>query len=91
MSPRQQPPKYHRDAEFNDPIVRCDSCAKIVKLVAIRQLGTCPHCGNRRIRNVLTLTSDEMDQVRAWGIDPDWIALFEGVEYSHSSGEVVNG
>jgi hypothetical protein len=46
----------------------------------LRKQGMCV-CGNRRVKNVLTLRGqEEMDQIAAWGIDPEWMALFEEVD-----------
>lgn len=64
--------------DFPDPIVRCDSCADIVHRQHIHQFGCCPNCGNRRFRNVLILKETEMEKLRDDGIDPEFLALFEG-------------
>ena len=65
---------------FSDPVVRCDSCRALILRSSIHTLGLCPKCGNRRIRNVLVLSTEEMFQLKQWGIDPKFIALFEEVE-----------
>lgn len=65
---------------FPDPIVRCDSCQAIVHRRHIHKMGCCPECGNRRFRNVLTLKSKEMERLKKEGIDPEFLALFEGVK-----------
>lgn len=72
--------KYSKDGEFQEPIVRCDSCAKLVLVASIKKMGMCPLCSNGRFRNVRTLTDEEMIKVKEWNIDPEWIALWEPVE-----------
>ena len=74
------PKKYDTEGPFDDPIVRCCDCSKIVTRVAIKKFGSCPHCGNRRVRNVLAMTEEEMNKLKDQGVDPVFIALFEGVE-----------
>ena len=72
-------PNYDKDGPFGDPIVRCTECQKIVYRDTIKVMGMCS-CGNRRVRNVLTLSEDEMADLKEKGIDPEFLALFEGVE-----------
>ena len=67
--------KYDKDAPFNDPVVRCDSCNKIIKLETLKDLGMCP-CGNRKIRNLQTFSKEEEAQMLEWGVDPTFLALF---------------
>jgi len=72
--------KYDKDNKvFHDPVVRCTDCAKIVLRETIWEHGMCLKCGNRRMRNVLTLSSEEMEALKRENIDPEFIALFEGV------------
>ncbi len=72
--------KYSKDGPFADPLVRCDSCARIITQASMKKSGMCEHCGNRRIRNVQSLTEEEMDFWKQKDIDPDFFALFEAVE-----------
>jgi hypothetical protein len=73
-------PKYHKDRPFEDPVLRCDACQELMRAEVLRKQGMCV-CGNRRVKNVLTLRGqEEMDQIAAWGIDPEWMALFEEVD-----------
>ena len=70
--------KYGRDAKvFSDPVVRCDSCTKLILTEAIHTLGKCPHCGNRRIRNVLLFTEPELAWMKKHEVDPEFLAIFE--------------
>ena len=71
--------KYSKDGAFNDPVVRCDSCGKIVNMIALKEMGCCPYCGNRKVRNVMQFTGEELDKMREWKIDPEFVALFEQV------------
>ena len=89
--------KYHKDKPFMDPVLRCDSCSRIVLRSKVHELGMCT-CGNRRVRNVLTLESDpeqspsgfdEVARVKQWveekKVDPDWLEIFS--EGGESDGE----
>ena len=75
----QSAPKYSKDAPFEDPIIRCDSCQAIFLREKIHKFGCCPECGNRRVRNVLVMKPDEFRKVKEMGIDPEFLALFEEV------------
>lgn len=60
---------------FTDPVVRCTECQRLITRKEIQEVGGCPDCGCRRIRNVLTLKPEEMDSVKKdW---PEFAALFE--------------
>jgi Zn finger protein HypA/HybF involved in hydrogenase expression len=74
--------KYNPDnkTDFPDPVIRCDSCQKLIKRTDIHTLGKCRHCGSKKMRNVLVFSEDEMIMLKNWKIDPDFLALFEGVE-----------
>ncbi len=69
--------KYDKDAEFADPVVRCDSCSIIIRTETLKKLGMC-ECGNRKIRTLQIFNEAEKAQMIEWGIDPAFIALFEG-------------
>lgn len=73
-------PKYSKDAPFTDPVVRCDSCIKLVKTASVQKHGCCTHCGNRRVRAINLMTEAELTEVKTWNIDPEWLALFEVVD-----------
>jgi predicted RNA-binding Zn-ribbon protein involved in translation (DUF1610 family) len=72
--------KYSKDGEFTDPIVRCTECQGIIFREKLQTIGMCPKCGNRRVRNVLTMNEKELAFVKEKGIDPDFLKLFEMVE-----------
>jgi len=71
--------KYSPDnLEFADPVVRCCDCSSLIIRKALQTEGGCPKCGNKRVRNVLTLSKEEMGKLRGReDIDPDFLALFE--------------
>lgn len=61
-----------------DPILRCDSCQKLMRIETLHKLGTCSNCGNKRMRNVTIFNDDERAQMIAWGHE-DFVAQFEEV------------
>ena len=65
------------NGDFKDPVVRCDSCQKLLLVTDLHKTGCCRHCGNRRVRNLTVFNDDERKQMEAWKIDPEFIALFE--------------
>lgn len=67
--------KYDKDAAFADPVVRCDSCNTIILVETLKKLGMCK-CGNRKVRNLQIMDDKEFEQMKAWGVDPDFLALF---------------
>jgi len=69
--------RYHKDGPFLEPVVRCDSCAKLCLVEQLKTVGCCPSCGNTRVRNVRTISDIEIADMKARGVDPEWIALFE--------------
>lgn len=67
---------YGKDGDFNDPVVRCDSCQKLLRMERLRDRGKCT-CGARKVRNVQSFTAEERGKMDGWGIDPAFIALFQ--------------
>ena len=67
---------YSKDGPFNDPVVRCDKCSRILQLAQIKKEGQCPHCGSKRIGSLQTFNDEELAQMKRWGVDEDFIALF---------------
>lgn len=63
---------------FTDPVVRCDSCVKIIRGDSLRSLGACPNCGNKRVRNLTIFNLEEYEQIKAWGYK-DFLEEFEVV------------
>ena len=69
--------KYDPKGPFNDPVVRCDACQKLLLRAGLTKIGCCEHCGNRRVRNLTVFNEKELEQMKAWNVDPEFIALFE--------------
>jgi len=74
---------------FNDPIVRCEGCAKLVHRKYISKIGGCNHCGNKRFKSLRGLTGDEFKAIsegtydfsmKSYTIDPDYLEMFEETE-----------
>jgi NAD-dependent SIR2 family protein deacetylase len=62
-----------------EPVLRCDSCHILIRVSTIHKIGSCPDCGNRRMRNLLVLKNEqEMQQIKDWGFH-DLAAKFEEV------------
>lgn len=72
--------KYSDDGPFQDPVVRCDSCTKLMLTADLKKHGMCPHCGNRRVRKVLQYSPAELEWMETENVDPEFLALFEGAE-----------
>jgi hypothetical protein len=76
---------------FNDPLVRCYDCGKLVHRLWIAKFAGCSHCGSRKFRNIQAFTEEELVQVvngtfpfglrkEEWyPVDPDFMVLFERV------------
>ena len=75
--------KYSKDGPFNEPLVRCDSCAELILTSDLRKRGMC-ECGNTRVRNVLTVKEKEMPILQKLAddgkLDPDWLTMWEAKE-----------
>lgn len=74
---------------FNDPIVRCDACNRIVHRVYISHRAGCNSCGNKRFRSLTGLSQEEFTALengtydlglKSYTIDPDYLSLFEDCE-----------
>ena len=72
--------KYDKDAAFEDPVLRCDSCSSILLASDLREKGRCRECGNRKVRNLQVFNEEERQQMIDWNIDPKFIELFEVTE-----------
>ncbi len=64
---------------FKDPVVRCDSCAKLVLVETIHKNKMCNHCGNLRFRIVSNFSEVELEKMKEKNIDPKFLALFKEV------------
>ena len=70
--------KYGKEDGFNDPVVRCCDCSLMFSRKKLRDSGGCPKCGNKRVRNCLALSGEEMQTLKDKNYDPEFLALFEG-------------
>jgi len=59
-----------------DPVVRCDSCGKIVLRANLEKIGMADCCGNRRVKKMSTFNDAEEAQMVEWGVDKDFLVLF---------------
>lgn len=74
-------PKYSRDAPFEDPVVRCDSCQTLLLCTELRKLGRCAKCGGHKVRNVFSFSEGEWKIMKEeWQVDPEFLKLFEPIE-----------
>lgn len=72
-----QTAKYSKDGPFTDPVVRCDSCHKLLNVGKLKEVGRC-YCGCRRVRNVFSFDAKERQIMEnEWQIDPEFLTLFE--------------
>ena len=62
---------------FNDPVVRCNECQKLLRREELAKIGNCKLCGSKSVKEVLTFNSREQKLMRKWGVDEDFLALFE--------------
>ena len=68
--------KYGYTGNFNDPVVRCDSCQRLLLMRDLVKTGRC-WCGNRQVRNIFRFTLFEYLKMRfVWRVDRDWLGLF---------------
>lgn len=67
---------YSKDDPFHDPVVRCDSCKQLLFVADLKKTGKC-ECGNRKVRNVLSLSFWEIVRAKTRKIDPEFLRLFE--------------
>ena len=69
-------PKYHKDSPFTDPVVRCDSCARMILLTELKAHGVCS-CGNRKVRNLMAFSFREWLKLKFWWrVDPKFLEEF---------------
>jgi len=72
--------RYSNDGPFDDPVIRCTECQHLIFRGEIEKFGSCPKCSSRRMRNVLNMSGEEMEMLRAKQIDENFLKLFEGVQ-----------
>ena len=52
-----------------DPVLRCDSCQKLVSVKSIHQIGVCKGCGNKRFRAITTIDDIELKELKDMGYE----------------------
>ena len=62
--------------EFDDPVLRCDSCQALLQRTELHKFGACHKCGNKRMRNVQFLNEKDKDLLTDWGFF-DFLERFE--------------
>jgi DNA-directed RNA polymerase subunit RPC12/RpoP len=68
--------KYDKEAPFEDPVVRCDSCGRLLLMKDVHKNGLCG-CGNRKVRAILAFNLREYLKMRFWWkVDPDYLKTF---------------
>lgn len=72
--------KYGEDQPFNDPVVRCTECNKILFMADIRKFGKCIYCGCRKVRSLDVISDSEVKLLKNKKVDPEFLALFGPLE-----------
>lgn len=62
---------------FNEPVLRCDSCKKMVVKDTINEIGMCNYCGNKRFRPVDVFNDDELVQIKKLDNSENFLMLFK--------------
>jgi hypothetical protein len=70
--------KYDGES-FNDPVVRCTECQRIIFKEEVETIGRCPGCGCRKVRNLMTISDSEEKLLKNKKVDPEFLELFEVV------------
>lgn len=60
----RQPHYYEALGKAHDDVLRCHDCKRLVVHRALATLGACPHCGNRRVTQVVALGAWEWIRIR---------------------------
>ena len=68
---------YSDDGPFTEPVVRCNECRKVLMMEKLLETGSCKYCGCRKVAKVKSLNDEDLRLVRLWGVDPEWLALFQ--------------
>lgn len=72
--------KYSKDIPL-EPVLLCDSCTHVLLVEQIKATGSCPNCGNKKVRSCLALNDDNLATVMGWieqdKLDPLWLELFK--------------
>jgi hypothetical protein len=67
---------YNKNDPFQDPVLRCDGCKKIIRREEIQKTGSCT-CGHKKVANLMSFNLREYLRMRyLWRIDPEFLAMF---------------
>lgn len=80
LTPTTEGPYADAAPSFNDPVLRCDGCQKLVWVETITKIGMCPHCSRRKYHKVSTFNSVEKKWMEDNEVDPEFLKLFEPKE-----------
>ena len=72
--------KYDPKGSFQDPILRCFRCHTVLKAEQLLRLGVCSKCGGRKVSNVTILSEEELETIKKWDLDPEYIAEWGAVD-----------
>ena len=72
---------YDPKGSFREPVLRCFRCHKLIKTDRVLNDGSCLHCGSKKVSNLgnSAVTEEEFNQMKEWGIDPEFLAEFQEV------------
>ena len=62
---------YVDEGRGHDYLLRCKDCKGLVTFDAIKKLGACDKCGNKRFTEITLLQEQEMADIQAGTIDFD--------------------
>lgn len=72
MADARVPRYYEALGRSHDYLMRCKDCQKLVTFDAIKKLGCCDKCGNRRFAEITLLNDEEQAAIRSGAISfPD--------------------
>ena len=83
--------KYNSSDSAADPLMKCDDCKKFVAKEYIIINGGCNHCGNRRVKTIMTMESKDIEALKAgtyplgigeYVVDPAFFELFEEAKHA---------
>ena len=77
---RENMDKYDPKGSFCDPVVRCFRCHTVLRTEQLLRLGVCSKCGGRKVSNVTILNEEELEQIKKWDLDPEYIAEWGSVD-----------
>ncbi len=60
---------YVDEGAGHDELLRCKDCQKLVTFEAIKRIGACDGCGNKRFTEITLLNDEEMAKVQSGEID----------------------